>query len=183
MNSLKVPEGASIAVFGTGAVGLAAVMAARLVGAHPIIGVDIKPWRLKLGLELGLTHTIDNRRQNVAARIAEITGRGVDYVVETTSITKMHKLAIDVLNPHGIVALLTGETGTDDLPEGRKTLGIIEGDAVPQQFIPKLIKLYQAGKFPFDRLIKFYNFNDINRAIADAKRGDTIKPVLRISKA
>jgi len=77
----------------------------------------------------------------------------------------------------------TGETGMDSLPEGRRTLGIIEGDAVPQHFIPKLIKLYRAGKFPFDRLIKFYDFNDINQAIADARRGDTIKPVLRISKA
>jgi len=181
MNSLKVPEGASIAVFGTGAVGLAAVMAARLVGADPIIGVDIKPWRLKLGLKLGLTHTIDNRRQDVAARIADMTGRGVDYVVETTASPKMHQLAIDVLNPHGVVALLTGETGTDALPEGRKTLGIIAGDAVPQHFIPKLIKLYLKGRFSFDRLIKFYDFNDINQAIADAKRGDTIKPVLRIS--
>jgi aryl-alcohol dehydrogenase len=95
----------------------------------------------------------------------------------------MHQLAIEVLNPHGVVALLTGETDTDALPEGRKTLGIIEGDAVPQHFIPKLIKLYQAGQFPFDRLIKFYDFNDINQAIADAKRGGTIKPVLRISKA
>jgi len=183
MNSLKVPEGASIAVFGTGAVGLAAVMAARLVGADPIIGVDIKPWRLKLGLKLGLTHTIDNRRQDVVARIADITGRGVDYVVETTAIPKMHQLAIDVLNPHGVVALLTGESGTDSLPEGRRTLGIIEGDAVPQHFIPKLIKLYQAGQFPFDRLIKFYDFSHINEAIADAKRGNTIKPVLRISEA
>jgi len=183
MNSLKVPEGASIAIIGTGAVGLAAVMAARLVGAHPIIGVDIKPWRLKLGLKLGVTHAIDNRRQDVAARIADITGRGVDYVVETTGIPKMHQLAIDVLNPHGVVALLTGETGTDSLPEGRKTLGIIEGDAVPQHFIPKLIKLYQAGQFPFDRLIKFYDFSHINQAIADAKRGGTIKPVLRISEA
>jgi aryl-alcohol dehydrogenase len=182
MNSLKVPEGASIAVFGTGAVGLAAVMAARLIGAHPIIGVDIKPWRLKLGLKLGLTHTIDNRRQDVAARIADITGRGVDYVVETTGIPKMHQLAIDVLNPHGVVALLTGETGTDALPEGRKTLGIIAGDAVPQHFIPNLIKLHQTGQFPFDRLIRFYDFSHINQAISDAKRGDTIKPVLRISK-
>ena len=181
MNSLKVPDGASIAVFGTGAVGLAAVMAARLVGARPIIGVDIKPWRLKLGLKLGLTHAINNRRQDVVDRIADITGRGVDYVVETTANPRMHQLAINVLNPHGVVALLTGETGTDSLPEGRKTFGIIEGDAVPQHFIPKLIERYRAGQFPFDRLIKFYHFSDINQAIADAKRGDAIKPVLLIS--
>jgi len=183
INSLKVSHRASIAVFGTGAVGLAAVMAARLVGADPIIGVDIKPKRLKLALKLGATRAIDNWRQDVAARITDITGRGVDYVVETTGNPKMHQLAIAVLNPHGVAALLTGERDTDSLPEGRKTLGIIQGDAVPQHFIPKLIGLYQAGQFPFDRLLKFYEFSDINRAIADAKRGDTIKPVLRIGKA
>jgi aryl-alcohol dehydrogenase len=182
MNSLKVSSGASIAVFGTGAVGIAAVMAARLVGANPIIGVDIRSKRLQLALKLGATHAINNRRQDVAARITDITGSGVDYVVETTGHPKMHQLAIDVLNPHGVVALLTGESGTDSLPEGRKTLGIIQGDAVPQHFIPKLIELHRAGQFPFDRLVKFYDFSAINQAIADAKRGDTIKPVLRISE-
>ena len=182
MNSLKVTKGASIAIFGTGAVGLAAVMAARLVGANPIIGVDIVPKRLKLALELGATHVIDNRRNKIASLIADITGSGVDYVVETTANQKMHRLAIDVLNPHGTVALLTGESGTT-LSEGRKTIGIIQGDAVPQLFIPKLIALYKAGQFPFDRLVKFYDFADINKAIANAKRGDTIKPVLRINKA
>jgi aryl-alcohol dehydrogenase len=130
---------------------------------------------------LGATHTIDNRRQDIAACIADITGSGVDHVVETTANPKMHRLAIEVLNPHGMVALLTGETGAS-FPEGRKTIGIIEGDAVPQKFIPKLIKLYQEGQFPFDRLVKFYDFTDINQAMADAKRGDTIKPVLLISE-
>jgi len=181
MNSLKVAKGASIAIFGTGAVGLAAAMAARIVGANPIIGVDIRPKRLKLALELGATHVIDNRRNKVASLITDITGGGVDYVVETTANQKMHGLAIDVLNPHGTVALLTGESGTT-LPERRRTIGIIQGDAVPQLFIPKLIALHKAGLFPFDRLVKFYDFSKINTAIADAKSGDTIKPVLRISK-
>jgi aryl-alcohol dehydrogenase len=182
MNSLQVSAGASIAVFGTGAVGLAAVMAARLAGAGPIIGVDKKPKRLRLALELGATHVIDNRRQEICARIGKITGGGVDYVVETTGSQKMHRLAVDLLNPHGVVALLTGESGTGSLPGGRKTLAIIQGDAVPQQFIPKLIGLYLAGQFPFERLVRFYPFRDINRAVADAKRGDTIKPVLQIGE-
>ena len=180
-NSLKVSRGESIAIFGTGAVGTAAVMAARIVGASPIIGVDIKPRRLKLALKLGATHAIDNRRQDIVRRIAEITGRGVDYVVETTGNPGMHQRAIDVLNPHGIVALLTGESGRN-LPGGRKTLGIIEGDAVPQKFIPKMIEWHRTGQFPFDRLVKFYSFSEINKAIADAKRGETIKPVLRIGR-
>jgi aryl-alcohol dehydrogenase len=183
MNSLEVSKGASIAIFGTGAVGLAAVMASRLVGARPIIGVDINPERLELALELGATHGINNHRDDVASCIAEITGSGVDYVLEITGDPKMLRLAVDVLNPYGTVAIFTGERVTDSLPEGRKMLSIIEGDAVPQRFIPKLITLYRAGKFPFDRLVKFYDFRRINQAIADARHGDTVKPVLLISEA
>jgi aryl-alcohol dehydrogenase len=183
MNSLKVPKGASIAIFGTGAVGLAAVMAARIVGADPIIGIDIKPMRLKLAQELGATHVIDKRHDDVASGITRITGRGVDYVLEITGDPEMHHLAIGVLNPHGTVALIASPNGAESLQEGRKTLSIIQGDAVPQRFIPKLIAMYKSGQFPFDRLVKLYDFKEINRAVADAKRGDAIKPVLRISEA
>ncbi|HVO82926.1 MAG TPA: NAD(P)-dependent alcohol dehydrogenase [Syntrophobacteria bacterium] len=182
MNSLQVPRGASIAIFGTGAVGLAAIMAARIVGADPIIGVDINPVRLELALELGATHAIDNRHDPVASRIAAITGGGVDYVLEITGNRTMYQLATEVLNPRGTVAIFSGATGTKSLPGGRKSLGIIEGDAVPQRFIPRLIVLSRAGRFPFDRLVKFYAFSEINQAIADAKRGETVKPVLRISE-
>ncbi|HVO66962.1 MAG TPA: NAD(P)-dependent alcohol dehydrogenase [Syntrophales bacterium] len=182
MNSLAVSKGSSIAVFGTGAVGLAAVMAARIVGADPIIGVDIKPKRLKLAIELGATHVIDNRYGKTGSRITDITGGGVDYVVETSGDAKLYRLSMDILNPNGTAAFLTGISGPDSLPDGRRTLSIIQGDAVPQVFIPKLIALYQAGQFPFDCLLKFYNFREINKAIADSKRGGTIKPVLRISE-
>jgi aryl-alcohol dehydrogenase len=180
MNSLAVRKNASIAVFGTGAVGIAAIMAARIVGAAPIIGVDIVPSRLALALELGATHGINRHQENIATRITAITGSGVDYVVETTGNPEMHRIAVEILNPHGTLALLTGESSAK-LPGGRRILGIREGDAVPQHFIPYLIGLYRLGKFPFDRLVKFYNFEDINEAFADAKRGETIKPVLRIS--
>jgi aryl-alcohol dehydrogenase len=108
MNLLVASKGSSIAIFGTGAVGLAAVMASRIVGANPITGVDFKPKRLELALELVATHVIGKRRDYVASRITDIAGSGVDYVVETTENWKMHRVAIDVLNPHGIVALLTG---------------------------------------------------------------------------
>jgi aryl-alcohol dehydrogenase len=180
INSLAVPKGASLAVFGTGAVGLAAVMAARIVGANPIIGVDLNPMRLELAMELGATHAIDSRGEDVVSRIQEITGSGVYYVLEITGASKMYQAAIEVLNPQGTVALIANPGGSGFLPGGRKILGIIQGDSVPQDFIPKMIALYQAGLFPFDRLIKFYDFREINQAIADARRGDTIKPVLQI---
>jgi aryl-alcohol dehydrogenase len=181
MNSLAAKRGSSLAVFGTGAVGLAAVMAARIVGARTIIAVDIKPRRLKLAMQLGATHAINNRLADLTRSISAITGGGVDSVVESTGDAQMHDWAISLLNPRGKVALLTGGSGLDHLPGGRKVLSVIQGDAVPQKFIPMLIRLYQRGVFPFDRLVKYYPFRQINRAIADAKRGSTIKPVLRIS--
>ncbi len=180
MNSLSVPPGAGIAVFGTGAVGLSAVMAARVVGARPIIGIDIVPKRLKLARELGATHTIDSRKEDVAARIKRITAGGVDYTVETTGDDGMYRLSLELLNPKGVAALVTGASGPAHMPGGRKAVAIVEGDAVPQQFIPRLISLWRKGLFPFDRLVRFYGFEDVNRAVADARRGATIKPVLRI---
>jgi aryl-alcohol dehydrogenase len=181
LNSLQVKPGKSLAVFGTGAVGLAAVMAARQVGADPIIGVDIIPARLELALELGATQVIDSHQEDVSSRIAAITGSGVDYILEITGAPSMYQTAMKVLNPQGTVALIATPNGGASWSRGRKSVGIIQGDSVPQTFIPKMIALYEAGQFPFDRLIRFYDFREINRAIADAKRGDTIKPVLRIS--
>jgi aryl-alcohol dehydrogenase len=181
MNSLKVSKGASVAIFGTGSVGLAAIMAAHIVEAAPIVGIDIKPSRLDVARELGATHVIDSTHDDVSSRIRDITGNGVDYVVDTTGDWKMQVLAIQALNPRGIVGLLAGGVVTNSLTEGRRTIGIIQGDAIPQRFIPKMIDLYRVGQFPFDRLVKFYDFDDINTAIYDSRRGDTIKPVLRIS--
>jgi len=182
LNSLRVRKGNSIAIFGTGAVGLAAVMTARVAGANPIIGVDIVPKRLRLARELGATHTINSRRADVATRIGKITGRGVDFVLEITGDARMYRLAVEVLNPHGTVALIATPNGNQTLAQGRKVISIIQGDAVPQRFLPRLIRLWQAGRFPFDRLVKFYRFRDINKAMADVRRGATIKPVLQISR-
>jgi aryl-alcohol dehydrogenase len=178
MNSLAVRAGSSVAVFGAGSVGLAAVMAARIVKAGTIIAVDLKANRLKLARELGATHMVQDRHGDLAGKIAAITGGGVDYIVESTADGNMERLADELLNPGGKAALLSGAPAPGGLLEGRKVLSVIQGDAVPQEFIPRLIKLFQAGRFPFDRLVKYYDFNEINRAIADSKRGTTIKPVL-----
>lgn len=181
MNTLHVQRGASIAILGTGAVGLAAVMAAHIVHAYPIIGVDITPSRLKLALELGATHIIDSRRADVASNINSIITGGVDYVLEITGNPRMLQLAIEVIKKRGTAAFFTGDGVPDFVPKGRNAVAIIGGDSVPQLFIPKLIKLYQSGKFPFDRLLKFYDFRDINRAMKDSRNGKSIKPVLLMS--
>jgi aryl-alcohol dehydrogenase len=179
MNTLAVPEGASIAIFGTGAVGLAAVMAARITGAFPVIGVDRNPARLELARELGATHVIDNRRDDISSFISAITGSGVDYVLEITG--DLESTAINVLNSHGTLAIVAGAGAPANLPDGKKAVSVIQGSSVPQEFIPEMINYYRAGLFPFDRLLKFYDFSDIDQAITDARLGNAIKPVLRIS--
>lgn len=183
MNSLAASQGSSIAVFGTGAVGLAAIMAARIADAQPIIGVDVNQGRLDLALSLGATHVIDNSRREVTSGIRVITGGGVDYVLETTGDTKLGRTAVNILNPGGTVAHIAEPGRESTLSGGRRVIGIIQGDAVPQLFIPRLISLYLDGRFPFDRLVRFYDFADINRAIDDSRKGATIKPVLRMSEA
>ena len=103
-------------------------------------------------------------------------------MVESTGDNKLYRLAVVLLNPKGTAAYLAGENGPASLPGGRKALSIVQGDSIPQIFIPKLIALYRKGLFPFDRLEKFYDFRQINRAIADARCGRTVKPVLRVSE-
>lgn len=178
LNMLHVRKGESIAIFGTGAVGLTAVMAAHLVGAQPIIGVDISPSRLKLAMEVGATHVINSQHGDVVSGINKIIPGGVDYVLEITGNSHLLRQAIEVIKKGGTAAFFTGDGIPDFVPRGKNAVAVVEGDSVPQLFIPKLIKLWQSGKFPFDRLLKYYDFKDINRAMKDSLRGKTIKPVL-----
>lgn len=177
MNQLKIRKKESMAVFGAGAVGLAAVMAGRMTGAAPVIAVDIKTARLKLALELGATHIVDSRKSDVAAAIRKIAPDGVDYSLETTGRPSIMQLAVDMLKKGGTAAYFTGGF-PDRVPRGRKAVSVIAGDAVPQKFIPRMIRWYKAGKFPFDRMIQFYDFRQINRAVKDSLQGKTVKPVL-----
>jgi aryl-alcohol dehydrogenase len=177
MNSLSMRSGESIAVFGTGAVGLAAIMAARVVGASTIVGVDINEKRLQVARELGATEVIDARQTNTAAAIG---GRRFDYTMDTTGDEQSLRQAVEWLKPGGVAALLTGADSPILPTESQRVFQVIQGNSVPQDFIPRLIGLYRDGQFPFDRLIKVYDFEDINRAIADAQQGETIKPVLRL---
>ena len=108
MNSLAVRAGSSIAVFGAGSVGLSAVMAAHIVKAKTIIAVDINAPRLELARELGATHVINNQKSDLPGSIQTITGRGVDYVVESTANLEMEQMAVELLNPGGKAALLGG---------------------------------------------------------------------------
>jgi aryl-alcohol dehydrogenase len=181
--ALGVTAGSSIAVFGTGSVGLAAVMAASVAGAATIIAVDLQPSRLDLAAKLGATHTINGSDDDLSAQILAITGDGAQYCFDTTGIPAVISTAVGSLRPTGtcgLVGITTGNLVLDPLAlaSGRNLMGILEGDAVPQLFIPRLLDLWQQGRFPFDKLITSYPLSQVNQAEADAASGAAVKPVL-----
>lgn len=190
INSLKVTPGSSFAAFGGGAVGLSAVLAARVAGATTIIAVDVVPSRLALATELGATHVINSKDSDPVVAIREITGGGVNFALESTGRPAVLRQAVDALGSRGALGVVgapalgtTAEFDVNDLLLGGKTIrGIVEGDSVPQKFIPELVNLYLQGRFPFDRLVKFYNFDEINQAAADSEQGITLKPIIRIGQ-
>lgn len=187
MNSLRVEPGSSIAIFGVGNVGMSAILAAVVCGCTTIMGVDPNPERLKLAEELGATHTINPEKTDPVQAIRELTGGGAQYSLECVGNPGVLRQAVDVLPRLGVCGL-TGVVppGTevaldmDHLMNGRVVRGILGGDAIPDLFIPKLIDLHLQGKFPFDRLITYYPFDEIGKAVEEMEQGSVLKPVLRM---
>jgi aryl-alcohol dehydrogenase len=189
MNALKVYPGASFAAFGGGAVGLSAVMAARVAGATTIIAVDVVPSRLELARELGATHTVNSRETDPVAAVRKISGGGVEYTLESSGRPEVLRQAIDALALRGTCGIVGAPAlGTEAsfdvngvMTTGKRIIGIIEGDSTPDLFIPALVELYMQGRFPFDKLVKFYPFDRINEAAEDSEKGITIKPIIRLA--
>ncbi|MCC2029674.1 NAD(P)-dependent alcohol dehydrogenase [Microbacterium sp. YMB-B2] len=186
LNVLKPSTADSLVVFGTGAVGMSAIMAAAASRVHTIIAVDIIPSRLDAAIGFGATHTINGKEEDAVARIQEITRGGANFAIDTTGNKFVFKQMIDALAMSGragaIGASAPGSEGIIDMPSalarGISITWIVEGDAIPQTFIPELIALHQAGDFPFDKMIKTYNFDDINIAFEDSENGTVLKPVI-----
>lgn len=187
MNSLQPRAGSSIAVFGTGSVGLSAIMAANAVGCGTIIAVDLQESRLNKAMEVGATHTVNGGTEDSVAVIQELTGGGVDFSLEATANPQVLRQAVDSLAIRGICGVIGAaplgtevSLDTNSIMFGRTVRGIMEGDSVPDVFIPRLIDLYSQGRFPFDSLVKYYDLADINQAAEDSESGDVIKPILRM---
>lgn len=186
LNALQPSAGSSIAVFGAGSVGISAVMGAVIAGCTTIVAIDLNEQRLDVARELGATHMINASERDPVAELRDLTdGLGVDYTVETTAVPAVLRQAVDALNQGGTCGLIgAAALGTEasidmsSLLFGRTVRGIVEGDSVPRVFIPKLVELYKQGRFPIDKLIRTYAFDNINQAVEDSEKGITLKPVL-----
>ncbi len=188
LNVMKPRACDSFVVFGVGAVGLSALMSAKIAGCDPVIAVDVHEHRLALARTLGATHTISHtNRTDVVEEIRRLTGIGARYSLETSALPSVFREAVDCLMPAGTCVLLgSARKGTETsfempfLQNGRTVRGVIQGDSVPQEFIPLLVDHIVAGRFPVEKMITFYPLAEINRAAEESAAGRTIKPVLRM---
>ena len=187
LNRLRPAFGSSIAVFGCGTVGMSAIMAAKIAGCDKIVAVGGNARSLELALELGATHTVNRKEcEDIVKAVRDITGGGAHYSIDTTGVGDFVKKALASVRFMGTCVVL-GATGDltinvqeELMGDAKSLIGVVEGDSIPKLFIPKLLEYYKKGQFPFDRLIQFYDFKDINQAFEDSHNGKVIKAVLRM---
>jgi len=189
LNSFALKAGQSLAVFGTGSVGLSAVMAARLAGARHIVAIDPVASRRALALELGATAAVDSAERDVAAAVRSHVPDGVDFALNTTVIPSVMDAALRTLGMRGTVAFVSSQPQPYPLAlplllgGGRGLRGIIGGDSAPQVVIPMLLDFWRQGRFPMERLITTFDFERIGEAFDAFHHGTVIKPVLRMGAA
>jgi aryl-alcohol dehydrogenase len=184
LNVLRPRPGDSVAVFGAGAVGLSAVAAAAASGAGTIVAVDVQQARLELAREFGATHVVDPSREDAGTALRGIAGQGFDFTADTTGLAPVVSTAVEALNSRGVCAVVgigpheKLELDWRTLLNGRTVTGVISGSAVPAEFLPRLLEMHATGRFPVDRLITRYSFDDIAKAVDDARNGRSVKAVL-----
>ncbi len=187
LTTARVEAGSSVAVIGTGGVGLNAVQGAVLAGAGPIVAVDLVDRKLDVARAFGATHTLNGATDDVGGAVAEVTdGRGLDYVFVAAGSGAAIEQALTLIGSGGAVVLVGLATGAH-VPidaetvadRGQRVIGSKMGSARPQLDIPALVGLYRDGRLKLDELVSGrYALDDVNEAIASADRGEALRPVL-----
>ena len=176
-NDAQVKIGQSVLIFGVGGVGLNIVQAASMVSAYPIIGVDLHEHKINLGKIFGLTHGIIANSKNLKNEIYNIVNQKVvDIVFETTGNSKVIEQAYELTNPEGktiLVGVPNDKISIYSLPlHFNKVLtGSHGGDSVPDNDIPRYIRLIKHKKMTLENLITHeFKLSEINKAL-DLFRG------------
>lgn len=184
LNSIQPEPGSSIVVFGLGAIGMGAVMAANISRCTTIIAVDIVDSRLEAALKCGATHVINSSNVDIVEEIMRITdGQGADYAVEGSGATPCVKAAYAATKTEATIAMVgvSHKVVFDNFffdIYSKRTVSINMGNAHPKLFIPQILDWYKRGLFPMENIVTFYPLEKINDAIEDSKSGATIKPVI-----
>lgn len=187
LNEARPRLGDSVLIVGVGAVGLTAIMAARNSGVTKIIAADVHDNRLELAREFGATHTINSRSTDLVESVRKITGSTVDFAFDCTGVIAVIETLAQTVGMLGTLVLVGGASAgsrfsLDHLSTlwGKRVMGVLGGGGRSGQLIPALVDLFQQGRFPFDRLVKYYELGEIEQALSDSQSGQVIKPILRM---
>ncbi|MGW1548765.1 NAD(P)-dependent alcohol dehydrogenase [Streptomyces sp. NPDC002346] len=184
LNVLRPRPGSSIAVFGVGAVGVAAVIAASLSGCEVIAAVDVNTAKLEAARGFGATHCVDSSAEGTAGQLADLVPEGFDFVIDTTGREDVLRTAVEALGPlghAGVIGVGPSETMSFDwrsILNGRTVTGIVAGSSLPRLFLPQLLELNARGRFPVEKMITHFPFEQINEAVAAVRSGSVGKAVL-----
>jgi aryl-alcohol dehydrogenase len=186
MNTIKPRPEESLVVYGAGAVGIAAIAAAKVLDVQTVIAVDTNPSRLEQAASFG-AHPVNPAALDggsLVEAIKGLTGGGASAGLDTTAVPAVVTQAVQALAPRGrLIVVGVGAPefmfdALDLMQNGKVVQGCIEGDSDPLVMVPELLRLHGEGRLPLDRLITTYAFDDINSAVADVSAGKVVKPVL-----
>jgi S-(hydroxymethyl)glutathione dehydrogenase/alcohol dehydrogenase len=189
-NTADARPGQSIAIFGTGGVGLCAVGAAAIAGCAPVIAIDLLPARLALASAMGATHILDARSADVPAELAELCPDGLDLAIEATGRPVVMEQALSAVRPRGGAAVVIGNAAHNErmaldptqLNQGKRLLGTWGGDSLPDRDFPRYCRLLSAGTLSLASLQSdIYPLGAINQALEDLESGRAARPLIDMS--
>ncbi len=187
LNTAAVRPGQSVAVFGTGGIGLCAVAGASVAGAEPIIAVDVNAARLDVAQEMAATHTINAAEQEPLGAISDICQGGVDIALEASGRPEVMVQALTAVRSQGGTAVVIGNAAHGErvsidpreLNQGKRLLGTWGGDNVPDVDFPRYCRLIQAGRLNIEPLrSEPFALHEINDALSALEHRRVARPVI-----
>ncbi len=189
-NVAKPQPHQNIAVFGTGGIGLCAIVGADMAGCTPIIAVDIKKEKLELAKRMGATHCINASELNTVEEINKICPNGLDFTIESSGTTKAMLQSIDSLRNQGGTAVIVGNARFGEklildprqFNLGKRVLGTWGGDNNPDVDFLNYIKLVSSKKINLEPLMSdIYKLIEVNNAIDNLEEGKVIRPLINMN--
>jgi S-(hydroxymethyl)glutathione dehydrogenase / alcohol dehydrogenase len=189
LNTAGAKAGDSIAIFGTGGVGLSAIAAPAIAGCAPIVAVDVNPDRLGLARKMGATHVVNPSQADPVQEILRICPGGIDIAIEATGRPAVMQQALACVRPQGGIAVVIGNArdgvsltiDPKQLNQGKQLRGTWGGDNWPDRDYPRYCKLLASGKLKLDPIMSEpFSLEGINDALRALEQGAVGRPLVRM---